>query len=56
MAGSVKYGVPERLPVEFISVTPDGIPKNTIFNGPLIAVLLILLMLTVPLKVWLTRL
>ena len=55
-AGTVRYGVPERLPLAFTSVTPAGIPKKTICKAPLIALLLILLMVTVPLKVWLTRL
>jgi len=51
MAGAVIYGVPERLLVAFASVTPDGIPKKTTCNGPLIALPLIFVRVTVPLNV-----
>ena len=50
-AGIVMYGVPERLPVAFTSVTLVGIPKHTICNGPLISLPLILVIVTVLLKV-----
>jgi hypothetical protein len=56
MAGTVRYGVPERLAVAFTSVTVAGVPKKTICKGPLIALPLIFERVTVPLKVWLTRL
>ena len=56
MAGTVMYGVLERLAVAFVSVTPTGVPKKTICNGPLTALLLIFLTVTVPLNVWLNRL
>jgi len=50
-AGTVRYGVPERLPVAFTSVTPVGIPVKRICKGPLIALLLIFVRVTVPLNV-----
>ena len=53
---TVTYGAPDTLPEAFTSVTPDGIPLNTIWKGPAIGLLLMFLMVTVPLKVWLTRL
>ena len=55
-AGTVTYGVPERLLVAFTSVTVAGKPKNTTCSGPLIGALLMLVMVTVPVKVLLTRL
>jgi len=50
-AGSVRYGVPERLLVELTSVTPGGIPMKRICKGPPNALALVFLTVTVPLKV-----
>ena len=56
-AGTVRYGVvPKRLLVAFATVTPAGRPMKRICSGPLIALPLIFVRVTVPLKVWLTRL
>jgi hypothetical protein len=54
--GIVRYGDPEKSPVAFASVTPAVSPVKTIWKGPLIAPLLMFVMVTVPLKVRVTRL
>ncbi len=54
--GTVRYGVPERLPVALTSVTSVGIPAKNTCNGPLIEPVPTFAIVTVPLNVWLTRL
>ena len=55
-AGIVMYGVVETLPVAFTRLTLVGTPKKSTCNGPPIAVVPIFFKVTVPMKVWLTRL
>ena len=50
-AETVKYRVPKRSPAAFASVTPVGIPVNSICNGPPIWLLVIFVKVTVPLNV-----
>jgi len=56
MPGTVRYGVPESALVAFASVTPDLRPMKSICKGPLMLPPRIFLMVTVPLKVLVTRL
>ena len=55
-AGTVRKGLPPKVPVAFTSVTPLVSDVNTIWNGPLIVDPLILVRVTVPLNVLVTRL
>ena len=47
---TVIYGHPPKLPVAFVSVTPDLSELRTIWSGPAIVPPLMFLIVTVPLK------
>jgi hypothetical protein len=55
-AGTVTYGMSLNVFVAFTRVTPAGSDVKTICRGPLIVVTPMFLTVSVPLKVWLTRL
>jgi hypothetical protein len=55
-AGLVSNGDPERLTVALTRTTLAGSPVKSISKGPLIGLVPMFLKVTVPLKVWLTRL
>jgi hypothetical protein len=50
-SGNRQDGIPKRMLVALTSVTLAGIPRNSICSGPSIALPLVLLIVTVPLKV-----
>ena len=51
MPGTVTYDHPPKLLVAFVSVTPAVSESKTIWNGPVIVLPLIFVIVTVPLKV-----
>lgn len=55
-AGIVMYGLPLVIPVAFASVTRAGRLVSTSCKGPVIACWPVLVIVTVALKVWVTRL